>query len=136
MTSLRGGPLAEGSGTGGVDLDRTIARLLTVGTYLSVGLLAIGVVLMARAGISPISGTAPALDVSEIPSSIRSLQPEGFLWLGLITAILTPLARVAASLVGFARARERRMVAISVAILAVVAVGVVVGISAGRAPGG
>ena len=111
------------------DLDRSIARLLIVGTYLSVGLLAIGVALMVVRGIPPL-GSVPPFEPNRIPAEIAGLQPIGFLWLGLIVTLATPLARVVASLVGFVAGGERRMALISVAILVVIAVGVVLGLAA------
>jgi len=114
------------------DLDRTIARLLTRGTYLSIGLMAFGVVLMAATGVSPTDGTAPPFDLGRIPADILALRPTGFLWLGLVTAIATPLARVIASLVGYVRRGERGMALIAAAITAVVAAAVVVGVLAGH----
>jgi len=99
-------------------LDQAIARLLTAGTYLAVGLLAIGVVLMAVAGLAPRGG--PAFDATRLVADLVALRPEGFLWLGLIAAIATPSARVAASLVGYLRGGERRMAGVSLLILGVV----------------
>jgi uncharacterized membrane protein len=113
------------------DLDRSIARLLTGGTYLSIGLMAIGVVLMLAGGISPLA-VPPPFDPGSIPADIMALRPAGFLWLGLLVILATPLARVAASGIGFAAAGERRMALISVAILVVIAVGVVLGITVER----
>ena len=114
------------------DLDRTIARLLTRGTYLSIALMAFGVVLMAATGVSPIDGTAPPLDPGRIPADIFALRPAGFLWLGLLAAIATPLGRVLASLVGYVRGGERRMALTAAAIVAVVVAAVVVGVLAGH----
>jgi uncharacterized membrane protein len=114
------------------DLDRTIARLLTRGTYLSIGLLAIGVVLMAATGVSPIDGTAPPFDLGRIPAEVLALRPSGFLWLGLVAAIATPLARVIASLVGYVRRGERGMAVIAAAITVVVAAAVIAGVLAGH----
>ena len=113
------------------DLDRTIARVLIWGTYLSIGLLAIGVLLMTIQGISPLEG-APSFQPGQIPADIAALKPVGFLWLGLLVAIATPLARVVASLVGYVAGGERRMALISVGILLVIGVGVVLGIAAER----
>jgi uncharacterized membrane protein len=115
----------------GRDLDRTVAGLLTWGTYLSVGLLAIGVVLMLASGVSPLEASPP-FDPAAIPGQIATLQPVGFLWLGLIVTIATPIGRVVASLIGYVAGGERRMAIISVAILVVIAVGVVVGIASER----
>ena len=107
------------------DLDLAIARLLALGTYLSVGLLAVGVVLMAASGISPLDGNAPAFELGRIPADVVALRPIGFLWLGLIAAIATPLVRVMASLVGYVRGGERRMALIAAAIIAVISIAVV-----------
>ena len=122
----------QGSQPAERDLDRTVARLLSIGTYLSVGLLAIGVLLMAPAGISPIDANAQPLDLGRIPADLLARRPEGFLWLGLMAAIATPLGRVATSLVGYLRGGERRMAVIAAAILVVVAVAVTVGVLAGH----
>jgi uncharacterized membrane protein len=106
------------------DLDRAIARLLTAGTYISVGLLAIGVALMAAAGRSPLAG-GPAFDPNRLAADLAALRPEGFLWLGLIATIATPSARVAASFVGYLRRGERAMAGVSLLILGVIALSVV-----------
>ena len=103
-------------------LDQAIARLLTAGTYLSVALLGVGVVLMAAAGVVPRGG--PAFDPPRLPADLVALRPEGFLWLGLLAAIATPSVRVAASLLGYLRGGERRMAAVSLLILCVIALSV------------
>ncbi len=116
----------------GLDLDRAIARLLTSGTYLSVALLVAGVALMAATGRSPLEGTAPSLDLGQMAADVLALRPLGFLWLGLLAAIATPLARVAVSLVGYVRGGETRMALTAAAILVVVAAAVVLGLAAER----
>jgi len=103
-----------------------IARVLRAGTLLSVGLLAIGVALMSLAGWSPLDATWPALDLGRIPGDLLALRPEGFLWLGLLTTLSTPLLRVAASVVGFLGAGERRMAGLGTAVLIIIALAVVV----------
>ena len=111
------------------DLDRAIARLLAFGTYLAIGLLTLGVLLMAVAGQSPFSPTSfPSFDAARLPQDLAAGRAEGFLWLGLVTVIATPSARVIAALVGYARAGDRRMVAVSLGILAVIATSVAVGL--------
>jgi uncharacterized membrane protein len=120
-------PVRPGPGS---DLDRTIARILTIGTYLSVGLLAIGVALMTLNEISPLA-PAPPLEPSLLVAEIRAADPVGFLWLGLIVVIATPIARVTASLVGYARDGERAMVLVSVAILVVIATSVALAVGLG-----
>jgi uncharacterized membrane protein len=114
--------MARQTGADSDGLDQAIARLLTAGTYLSVALLGVGVALMAAAGVAPRGG--PAFDPRDLLANLVALRPEGFLWLGLIAAIATPSARVAASLVGYLRRGERRMAAVSVLILGVIALSV------------
>ena len=109
-----------------LDLDLTVAAILNAGTILAVAILATGVAAMAIAGRSPLELPFPALDLSRLPDDIVALRPEGFLWLGLLAVIATPLTRVAASLVGYVRQGERTMVIISLAILGVIAASVVV----------
>jgi uncharacterized membrane protein len=114
---------APGQAARGPDLERSIARLLTIGTYVSIGLLAIGVVLMLADGIGPLSG-GPAFDATRLVPDLVALRPAGFLWLGLIAAVATPAARVLASLIGYARRGEREMAIVASLILVVIALSV------------
>jgi len=111
---------------GGRPLEAQIGRLLTIGTYASVGLMAVGVVLMALSGRSPLD-VAPALDLGRLPADLAAFRPAGFLWLGLLLVLATPSARVVASLVGYLRAGEREMAVVSALILLVIALGVAAG---------
>jgi hypothetical protein len=115
-------------------LDLAIARLLSVGTYLGIVLLAAGFGLMLLAGRSPLD-PAPPFIAGGLPGDLAAGRPEGALWLGLLVLIATPSARVAASLIGYARTGERGMVAVSAAILLVVAAGVLIGVVLGETAG-
>jgi uncharacterized membrane protein len=107
-------------------VDLLIARILRAGTLVSIGLLAVGVALLAIAGGSPLERTLPGLDPARIPADIAALRPEGFLWLGLLATLVTPLLRVGASVLGFLGAGERRMAGLGVAVLIVITLAVVV----------
>jgi len=107
------------------DLERSIARLLTIGTYGSVGLLAIGAVLMFANRIDPLGG-APPFDPGLIVDDIVHLRPGGVIWLGLIAVLATPSARVAAALVAFLRTGQRAMALVAFLILVVIALSVAV----------
>jgi uncharacterized membrane protein len=115
-------------------LDLAIARLLSIGTYTGIALLAIGFLLMVLAGRSPLDPHA-LLHASRMASELLAGDPEGALWLGLLVLIATPSARVVASLIGYLRAGERGMVAVSIAILVVVVAGVIVGVALGETAG-
>jgi uncharacterized membrane protein len=88
-----------------VDLERSIARLLTIGTYGSVALLAIGVVVMLARGIAPLAG-GPRFTPGLVVDDVAHLRPTGFIWLGLLAVIATPSARVIALSVVLARGLE------------------------------
>jgi uncharacterized membrane protein len=126
-------PSAE-TGTDAMDL--TIARILTVGTYVSVTLLVVGVAIMAIDGRSPLDLTAAPFDPARIVGDILAARPEGALWLGLVILLATPAARVAASLLGYLRSGERQMVQVSLAILIVIAAGVAIGVILGTPTAG
>jgi uncharacterized membrane protein len=111
-------------------LERAIARVLTIGTYLSVALIAIGTLLLIGAGRSPLD-LAPPLDAGRLVGDLVGLQPAGFLWLGILGVIATPATRVLAALIGYRRTRERGMVIVASLILVVIAAGVVTGTVAG-----
>lgn len=104
--------------------ERQIGRLIVRITYLAVALLGVGVLSMVATGVSPLDAV-PTLDAAGLIAAIGGLRPEGVLWLGLMAVIVTPIIRVIAAAFAYARGAEWRMVAISIAILAVIATGVV-----------
>lgn len=108
-------------------VEARLARLLTIGTALAVGLLAIGSLLLVAGGISPLAEDWPPLDLRALPGQLLALEPAGFLWLGLLTTIATPILRVSAAALGFARAGERRFAALGLGVLVVIGLAVVAG---------
>lgn len=109
-------------------LDLAVARLLRAGTIGAVAIMILGVALMAVTGRSPLDQPFPSFDLARIPADVAALRPEGFLWLGLVAVILTPISRVTASLFGYVRTADRQMILISLAILGVIAMSVVVSV--------
>lgn len=102
-----------------------IGRLMIGMTYASVAVLVIGVVLMVAAGISPLSA-GPAFDPSQLMAELASLTPVGFLWLGLVIVIATPIVRVIGAAISYGLAGQWPMVAIALAILVVIFAGVAI----------
>jgi uncharacterized membrane protein len=127
--------MTERRSAGADAIDLTVARLLTVGTYLSVALLAGGVLLMAALGRSPLDTPAHDFDPGALLGDLLAGRPDGLLWLGLVILLGTPSARVVASIAGYLRSGERAMAGVGLAILAVVASGVVVGVLLGGTGG-
>ena len=112
------------------DLEPGLARILQAGSYLSIGLVAAGVVLLIAGGGSPLAG-GPPLDLGALAADVAAGRPGGLLWLGILGIVATPGIRVLGALVGFARRGERAMVVVAAAILVVVAAGVFAGVVTG-----
>jgi uncharacterized membrane protein len=112
------------------DLEPALARVLQVGTYISIALVLVGTVLLLAGGVSPLAAS-PAFQLERLVRDILAGRPAGFLWLGIVGICLTPALRVVGALIGFWRRGERRMVAVALLILAVIAAGVVTGLLAG-----
>jgi len=103
--------------------EQRIGRLLITMTYVSVALLALGVLLLLAAGASPLDG-GPPLDAAALGAQLTRLDPAGFLWLGLLAVIAAPISRVVLAGAAYGRDRDWSMVAVAVVILAIIAVGV------------
>jgi uncharacterized membrane protein len=108
----------------GLRAERLIGRLLIALTYVSVAFLVLGVGRMAAEGISPVSG-GPGLDLTRLAEQVARLDPAGFLWLGILAVVATPISQVLVAAATYARSRDRAMVGIAVTILAIIVVGVV-----------
>ena len=108
------------------DLDRLIGRLLTIGTYTSVLLIAIGTVLMFESRIDPLAG-GPPFEPGLIVDDITHGRPVGYMWLGMLVLLATPILRVIVSLFGFATRGERTMAIVAVLILVVIAASIALG---------
>jgi len=109
-------------------LEARVSLVLKVGTYAAMALVGLGVALMLASGRSPLD-VAPVLDPGSLAADLAALRPSGFLWLGILIVLATPPLRVATALSGYLRAGERQMAVVALLILAVIALGVVVGTS-------
>lgn len=124
------GPAAPVDGTAPGALEVALAHVLQLGTYLSIGLIAIGSALLLAEGGSPVAG-GPPLALDRIAPDLLAVRPAGFLWLGIIGVLSTPGLRVLRALVGFWRRGEQRMALVALLVLVVVAVGVAAGLLSG-----
>ena len=119
----------SGGGLPGSDaaarLESLIGRLMVLGVYLAMALIAIGIVLAAMAGIDPLAqGLERPLDPVGIVSGMAALRPEAFLWAGIVLIIAIPIGRVVVAGVGFLATGERRFALISLLVLLVVLVSI------------
>jgi uncharacterized membrane protein len=123
-----GTPPGPGAAPGALEV--ALAHVLQLGTYLSIGLIGVGSVLLFAAGGSPVAG-GPPLALDRIIPDVLALRPAGFLWLGIVGVLATPGLRVLRALFGFWRRDEQRMALVALLVLVVVAVGVVAGLLSG-----
>jgi uncharacterized membrane protein len=100
-----------------------IGRTLIAMTLVGVGLLVVGVVLMVTHGIDPMT-VNPPFDPGHLVSGLLALDPVVPLWLGLIVVLVTPVLRVIAAGIAYARQGEWAMVGVATAIVVVIAFGV------------
>lgn len=100
-----------------------VSAVLIVGVAVSASLITAGFLAALEVGwhASLLGATPPATtpttDFSNLPGRLASLQPLAITQLGLLVLLGTPVARVAASLVGFALERDRLYAAITFAVL-------------------
>lgn len=106
-------------------LDRAICRVLTIGLALSIALLLTGAIL-ALAGRGPSPSTVTSLQ--DMPRALAALEPGGFLDLGLVVLLATPVARVMALAGGFARTKSWVFLGMSVLVLGLLALSAYLGL--------
>ncbi|MGD0121536.1 MAG: DUF1634 domain-containing protein [Candidatus Limnocylindrales bacterium] len=99
-----------------------ISAVLIVGVGISAALIAIGFVAALAIGWQgSLVGAGPfaaaTTDFSNLPARLASLEPAAIVQLGLLTLLATPVARVAASVVGFTLEGDRLYAAITLAVL-------------------
>lgn len=128
MSGRRGNP-ADPAGDI-ASLETSLAHVLQAGTYASIALVAVGVVLFLARGGSPLDLSEP-LALDRLIGEVLSLRAEAFIWLGILGIVVTPGLRVAGALIGFAHRGERAMVVVAFLILVVVAAGVIAGLVTG-----
>lgn len=112
------------SRTPGPGLEDGIARVLEVGTWVSIVFLALGLGLMVLGGLSPYIG-GPALDPAGLTAGLLAGRADAFVWVGLLAVVITPTARVVAAVLGYLRQGEREMAMISSGILVVIILSVI-----------
>ncbi len=107
------------------DIERPIALVLMVGTILSVVLLLIGIALLV---LGASHGAVRLLFPLEAIRSAASLHADGWLSLGILVLILTPVLRVIMAIGSFAWIRDWRYVVVSTVVLAAMAAALLLGV--------
>ena len=106
-----------------------VSAVLITGVSLSAALIGLGFAGALAWGwqASPLGASlAPAAttDFGSLPARLIALQPLAISQLGLLVLLATPVARVAASVIGFVLEGDRLYAAITLAVLAVLLVSI------------
>lgn len=107
-------------------VEHAVGRLLRIGVLIAAAVAAAGgVAYLSRHGSAPVDYRAfkgepqDLRTIRGIVGSALSLHSLGVIQLGLLLLVATPVARVALSLVAFARQRDRTYVLITLIVLAI-----------------
>ncbi|HVU48583.1 MAG TPA: DUF1634 domain-containing protein [Terracidiphilus sp.] len=107
-------------------LENIIGQLLRAGVLLSAGIVMLGGILylVQQHGAQPsfhtfVAGGPEMRTVQGILRSAAQFRSEGLMQFGLVMLILTPIARVAMAVVGFALERDRLYTVVSLIVLSV-----------------
>jgi uncharacterized membrane protein len=106
-------------------MNRFVSRMLSTGLLAAVVLLLAGVVVMLVRPDLPLLHEA---SIADMPRALAAIEPGGFFELGLLVLVATPVARVVALGVGFARCREWLFVSFSAVVLTVLVLGAILGL--------
>lgn len=96
-----------------------VATVLRVGVTVSAVLVVGGMLGAAVVGWGGATGVVDATDFGGLLERLRAGQPLAVTQLGLVVLILTPVARVACSVVGFLLERDWAYVLITLAVLTI-----------------
>lgn len=106
------------------DLNDVIHRVLVIGLFASTAAMLTGVVL-AVVRHRALATAAP--DISSVWARIEALRPSGFLALGILVLIATPVLRVLGSFVIFLHERDWRYAGVTLIVLLVLAASLLLG---------
>ncbi len=106
------------------NFDEVLHKLLIIGLGVSVLLIVFGLVL-SLVKQEPISTTVPSLNIVFV--QVLSLQSSGFLVLGILVLIATPIVRVISSIIAFIIEKDWRFAGITLIVLLTVIASILTG---------
>ena len=113
-------------------IEKAVSLALRIGVILSASIICLGLLLLVLKGSvtneARIDATIPyPRNPGALLAGLLALDPASVISLGLVALIATPFARVAVSIVAFARERDWRYVAVTAIVLAILVAGIVMG---------
>lgn len=108
-----------------------MSGVLIVGIVISAVLIGAGFAAALMVGwqgslVGAAQATPATTDFSNLPGRLATLEPAAIAQLGLVTLLATPVARVAASVVGFALEGDRLYAAITTGVLVILLISILV----------
>ena len=123
-------PAPPAPATAADELVLVVVRVLQVGILVSAALILAGFLASLVVGwdgsLVGVARGGDAADVGDLVAGLQVFRPQAIAQLGLLTLILTPMSRVAASLVLFAVERDRAYVVITMVVLVILILGLLV----------
>ncbi len=108
-------------------MEITISNLLRIGVLISAGLILLGLVLLVGKGGSGYPGATFPTSLAAIYSGLLTLKPDAVILAGLLLLVLTPVLRVAVSIIAFWQERDYRYMVIATVVLLVLMIGFCLG---------
>ena len=106
-------------------VEALVGRMLQEGVIVSTVLIVIGALLMV--GQHEVAQTFHVTSPAAVSQALRSLRGWAVVDVGLFLLILTPVMRVAVSIIGFVRSRDRTFTVITAYVLAMLILGFFIG---------
>ena len=111
-------------GSGSLDLNRVVRSVLLTGVVVSTSLIAVGLLLLL---LIPAPHRSAVIPLREAVRQALQLRPTPWLDLGIFVLMLTPIARVVAALILYARLRDWRYVVVSLTVLGILTLSILLG---------
>lgn len=110
-------------------LSETVRGTLRVGILLSTVLLLVGMGIALSQGTAGVFASPTPISLATLPSDLAHGQGEALALLGLLTLVVTPIARVLVSFGHFVRSKDRPFTLITAFVLVILALSVLVGLN-------
>ncbi|MDG0873364.1 DUF1634 domain-containing protein [Paenibacillus thiaminolyticus] len=109
------------------EVELTVSRLLRIGVVGAALFIAFGLILLLATGKSGYPDTSFPTTVAGVTAGVAGFKPYAFISLGLLLLILTPVFRVAVSILVFLKEGDMMYAGITALVLAILLISFVLG---------